>query len=96
MVANSGCHSWTRVPWCTVPAYELHDSDNVFSDKCSHFTPADREKLLHYCKIADKQDPMGFGSCGLVVIFQHRPPNNTIPILHADNSKLTGLFIRND
>lgn len=81
---------------CPMPAHELHDSDNLFSEKCRHFTPADREKILQYCKIADKRNPMGFGGCGLVVVFQHRPPNNTIPILHADNSKWTGLFIRHD
>jgi len=79
-----------------VPAHELHDSDNVFSDKCRHFTPADQAKLLHYGRIADKKNPMGFGDCGFVVVFQHRPPNNTIPILHADHSKWTGLFPRHD
>jgi hypothetical protein len=79
-----------------VPAHYLHESDNVFSDKCRHFTMKDRARLLHYCKIADKHDPKGFGDCGFVVVFQHRPPNNTIPILHADHSKWTGLFPRND
>lgn len=79
-----------------VPAYHLHESDNVFSDRCRHFTPADRAKLLHYGKIADKDNPMGFGKCGLVVVFQHRPPNNSIPILHENHSKWTGLFPRHD
>ena len=79
-----------------VPAHELHESDNVFSDKCKHFTKADRERLLHYGKIADRQRPMGFGDCGFVVVFQHRPPNNSIPILYADHSKWTGLFPRHD
>jgi hypothetical protein len=77
-----------------VPGHWLHDSDNAFSAKCKHFTTADRERLLHYGKIADKKNPMGFGDCGFVVIFQHRPPNNTIPILHEDHSKWTGLFPR--
>jgi hypothetical protein len=77
-----------------VPAHDLHDSDNIFSDKCRHFTPADRARLLHYGKIADKENPMGFGDCGFVVVFQHRPPTNSIPILHADHSKWTGLFPR--
>jgi hypothetical protein len=79
-----------------VPAHELHESDDVFSDKCKHFTNADRVKLLHYGKIADKRCPKGFGDCGFVVVFQHRPPNNSIPILHADHSKWTGLFPRHD
>ena len=71
---------------CPVLAHELHESDNVFSDECKHFTTADRAKLLHYGKIADKRNPMGFGDCGFVVVFQHRPPNNSIPILHACRS----------
>ena len=79
-----------------VPAHELHESDNVFSDRCKHFSKTDREKLLHYGEIADKRCPKGFGECGFVVVFQHRPPNNSIPILHADHSKWTGLFPRHD
>jgi hypothetical protein len=79
-----------------VPAHELHESDNVFSEQCKHFTKADRDRLLHYGEIADKRSPKGFGDCGFVVVFQHRPPNNSIPILHADHSKWTALFPRHD
>jgi len=81
---------------CPVPAHELHDSDNVFSDQCKHFTKTDRARLLHYGEIADKRHPKGFGDCGFLVVFQHRPPNNSIPILLADHSKWTGLFPRHD
>src|ERR1019366_800334 len=59
---------------CPMPAHELHDSDNVFSDQCKNFTKTDREKLLYYGEIADKRYPRGFGDCGFVVVFQHRPP----------------------
>jgi len=79
-----------------LPAHDLHESDNVFSENCRHFTKADRVKLVHYGKIADKKSPKGFGDCGLVVVFQHRSPNNSIPILHADHSRWTGLFPRHD
>ncbi len=79
-----------------VPAHELRESDNVFSEQCKHFTKADRDRLLHYGEIADKRSPKGFGDCGFVVVFQHRPPNNSIPILHADHSKWTALFPRHD
>jgi hypothetical protein len=79
-----------------VPAHELGDSDNVFSERCKHFTNKDRLRLLHYGQIADKRNPKGFGECGFVVVFQHRSPNNSIPILHADHSKWTGLFPRHD
>ena len=67
-----------------------------FLIQCKHFTKADRTKLIRYGEIADKRCPKGFGDCGFVVVFQHRPPNNSIPILHADHSKWTGLFPRHD
>ena len=79
-----------------VPAHELRDGDNVFSEHCAHFTKTDRVKLLHYGRIADRKHPKGFGDCGFVVVFQHRSPNNSIPILHADHPRWTGLFPRHD
>ncbi len=81
---------------CLMPAYELGESDNVFSEHCRHFTQADRVKLLRYGEIANKKQPKGFGDCGFVVVFQHRTPNNSIPILHSDHSRWTGLFPRHD
>jgi hypothetical protein len=77
-------------------AHHLHESDNIFSDACRHFTEADRTKLLQYGQVANKDAPKGFGDCGFLVVFQHRPPNNSIPILHADHPKWTGLFPRHD
>ena len=79
-----------------VPAHELNESDNIFSDQCKHFTKVDQSTLLRYCEIANKDHPKGFGDSGLVIVFQHRPPNNSIPILHEDHSKWTGLFPRHD
>lgn len=79
-----------------IMAHELSERDNVFSESCTHFSAADRTKLLHYGKIADRQRPKGYGDCGFVVVFQHRSPNNSIPILHADNRNWTGLFPRHD
>ncbi|NOT00370.1 MAG: hypothetical protein HOP29_07055 [Phycisphaerales bacterium] len=79
-----------------VSAHELRESDDVFSDHCKYFTKADRVRLLHYGRIADEKCPKGFGECGFVVVFQHRSPNNSIPILHADHPKWTGLFPRHD
>ena len=77
-----------------VPAHLLTESDNIFADKCLHFSKHDRERLLHYGSIAAKSTPMGFGNCGFVVVFQHRTPNNSIPILHVDHGAWTGLFPR--
>lgn len=79
-----------------VTAHELREGDNVFSEHCKHFTHTDRTRLLHYCKIADSRKPKGFGDCGFVVVFQHRSPNNSIPILHKDHENWTGLFPRHD
>jgi hypothetical protein len=76
------------------PVHELRESDNVFSDHCTHFTKSDKASLLRYCTIADSRLPKGFGDCGFVVVFQHRTPNNSIPILHKDNRRWTGLFPR--
>ena len=78
------------------PAHELREGDNIFSIQCPHFSKADRVKLLRYGEIANKKQPMGFGDCGFVIVFQHRTPNNSIPILHADHRHWTGLFPRHD
>lgn len=86
----------SETPISLVPAHELGESDNVFSEHCRNFTEIDRGRLLHYGKIASKKTPKGYGECGFVVVFQHRPPNNSIPILHASNAKWTGLFPRHD
>lgn len=77
-----------------VPAHQLTESDNIFAEKCQHFNKHDRARLLHYGSIAARSMPMGFGDCGFVVVFQHRTPNNSIPILHADHDAWTGLFPR--
>lgn len=81
---------------CLMPAHELSERDNVFSDQCKHFTKAEQTTLLYYGKIADQKHPKGFGDCGFVVVFQHRTPNDSIPILHADHRKWTALFPRHD
>jgi hypothetical protein len=79
-----------------IPAHELGSPDNIFSDRCAHFTERDRLRLLHYGEIADRRNPKGRGECGLVVVFQHRSPNNSIPILHAVHRRWTGLFPRHN
>ena len=79
-----------------LPAHMLHDGDNVFSDKCRHFSNSERGKILKYGSLADSKNPRGFSQGGLLVVFQHRAPNNTIPILHVDHDKWTGLFPRHD
>ncbi len=73
---------------------ELVESDNVFSDSCMHFDAEEKAVLFSYCMKADRRLPKGYGECGFVIVFAHRCPNNTIPILHADHVKWMGLFRR--
>jgi hypothetical protein len=74
--------------------HELNDSDNLFASQCTGFDEADKRALLDYCREADPQNPRGKGDCGLLVVFAHTCPNNTIPVLHAANQRWEGLFRR--
>lgn len=98
VAAVQGARKWIEDETDLVlrPCLELGESYNIFSDKCVHFTPHAKEALLHYNKIANRKHPRGYGDCGLVVVFQHRCPNDSIPILHANHSKWAGLFRRHD
>ena len=75
---------------------ELHDSDDIFSEDCPHFTSDEKATFLRYCRRANKQFPAGYGKCGLVVVFSHRCPNDSVPALHAWHERWQGLFPRND
>jgi hypothetical protein len=79
-----------------VHGHEYQEGDDVFSDKCKHFSSKEQKRLLEYCEVADRKAPRGYGDCGLIVVFQHRTPSNSIPVLHADHSKWTGLFPRHE
>lgn len=72
----------------------LDDRDNVFHKRCRCFSTAEKERILSYCKRANDNEPKGRGDCGLMVVFAHTCPNNSIPILHVANSKWEGLFRR--
>jgi len=72
----------------------LGKNDELFAKDCKHFTPTEKESLLSYCKVADESRPMGRGGKGLVIVFAHRTPNNSIPILHASHKNWQGLFPR--
>lgn len=74
----------------------LGDQDNVFSDKCKHFSKAEKERLLTYNQRADSTNAKGRGDSGLLVVFFHRCPNNTIPIMHVQNDRWVGLFPRHE
>jgi hypothetical protein len=72
----------------------IHPNDNFFSERCERFTQAEKNTILHYCKIADSSQPKGFNDTGLLYILQHKTPNNSLPILHANHLRWTGLFPR--
>jgi hypothetical protein len=77
-------------------AHELVDSDDLFGDDCQHFTADEKKALRKYCKRASPAEPAGFGGCGLLIVFSHRCPNDSVAALHASHSKWRGLFPRND
>jgi hypothetical protein len=72
----------------------LGSCDDIFSDDCQHFTQAEKNGLLEYCKKADRKHPRGFGDCGFVFVLAHKTPNNSISVLHANNTGWHGLFPR--
>ena len=74
----------------------LNDSDNIFHAMCNHFSNREKGTLLDYCRKADKWHPRGYGECGYVIVFSHRCPNNTIPVLHVTKTQWRGLFPRHD
>lgn len=77
-----------------VPGQELTDHDNFFADKCGAFSKAEKAAILRYCERAHRREPKGYGGCGLVVVFQHRSPNNTLPIFYVEHNRWSGLFPR--
>jgi hypothetical protein len=72
----------------------LDSVDNTFHHTCIHFTENEKKAVETYCKRADKKNPRGFGGCGILFVLSHKTPNNTIPILHVNNTKWIGLFPR--
>ena len=74
----------------------FNNSDNFFDSKCKWFNNAEKETILEYCTLIDKVKPKGHGDCGLLVVFSHTVPNNTIPILQKRTNDWEPLFCRYD
>jgi len=72
--------------------FTLSDRDNIFSPACIHFTRREKATLLEYNGTADGREPRGYGGCGLLVVFPHSCPNDSIPILHKHHRRWHGLF----
>jgi hypothetical protein len=79
-----------------VPDQILAETENVFSAFCDCFNDNEKETILRYCRRVDNRQPKGFGECGLVIVFAHNCPNNSIPILHKITHNWEGLFRRYD
>lgn len=79
-----------------VSQIDLGNKDNIFSEQCEHFTPEEKAKILKYCRRADRRNPKGSSDCGMVLVFAHNIPNNSIPILHTNHDEWEGLFRRYD
>jgi len=79
-----------------VLGFQLTERDKIFSDACPHFSREEKERLLNYCRRASRQNPAGFGHSGFVVVFAHRCPNNSVPVLHRTHGDWAALFPRHD
>jgi hypothetical protein len=81
----------------SVAPHQIFSSgNNLFSEECTHFQEDEKKTILAYCRRAEPGREMGFGDSGFVIVFAHRSPNNSIPILHAQNSRWQGVFPRPD
>lgn len=79
----------------TVKAFRwFRARDNFFAGECLHFSSAEKAIVLRYCELADNVNPRGYGDCGVLVVFAHRCPNNSLPILHSNRPAFRGLFPR--
>ena len=69
----------------------LNGSDQIFGEQSNVFTDASerefaRTTALKYGKLLVKDNPLGYGNLGVSVVFERSCPNDTLPILWAENS----------
>jgi hypothetical protein len=85
-----------ETPMQPIVHFELGNRDNIFASECLGFTDVEKDRLLSYCRKASRTIPKGHGDCGLLVVFAHTCPNNSIAVLHASSPKWDPLFRRYD
>ena len=75
---------------------ELHEDDNVFSETRRDFDSVEKERLLVYCRSTGCAEHLirGYGSSGLLLVFKHGCPNNSLPILWCGSEIWQALFKR--
>lgn len=79
-----------------VCGFIIGKSANVFSGSGQRWSTIEKDALLKYCKKASKAKPKGHGECGLLVVFSHGCPNNSIAVLHSKSENWEPLFRRYD
>jgi len=79
-----------------VPHLHLGEKENIFNTACTHFNSGEKVTLLDYCNKLDRNNPKGHGECGLLLVFAHTCPNNSIPIIHKTKNNWEPLFRRYD
>lgn len=72
----------------------LGPSENILSNDNVVFAADEKAAILPYCKKASRVKPEGYGKCGLLLVISRKTPNNSLPILHADNKKWKSIFPR--
>ena len=77
-----------------VASHVLRAGDEIFSGECQHFSAEEKDRLLEYCRVADRTRPRGYGDCGFVIVMSHKTPNNSIPVLYANHRRWVGIFPR--
>lgn len=79
-----------------VAVTELDSAANMFAAESDAFTPVEKPRLLEYCKRTGlgPRYEAGYGQCGLLLAFKHGCPNNSLPILWAQNNNWRPLFNR--
>lgn len=79
-----------------VPHMQLIEEDNFFSDACKHFSKDEKQTMLEYCRRVSADKPKGHGDAGLVLVFGHTIPNNSLPVLSKSTKTWEPLFRRYD
>lgn len=77
----------------------LDESDKMFEDSSKIFTaPGERYAARTICyyqgSILEKNHPLGYGNMQSIVVFPKTIPNNSLPILWAENKEWKALFPR--
>lgn len=84
-----------------VPVDKLHISYlskkyNVLSGKSKAFLTAEKNLIKKFCKKTgcSSEYLYGRGKCGLLVVFRHGCPNNSLPILWYKSDRWKNIFLR--